>query len=221
MTGATRHGAPRRMSGAREAEILAATLERLGARGYEALTIDEVAAAARMSKATLYRQWGGKAGLVRAALEQFNCEPAAADTGSLRGDLVAFAASLPTPSEERSTLLSALVHVARDEGELAGLLDERIVHPHVAALETVFGRAIARGELVADHALVVEVAEMLVYAELGRVLLGGRVPDRDDMVELVDRVVLPLLGLAPAGGSGRAAVRTKKALSHDHARTEK
>lgn len=218
MTSATRHTAPRRMSEAREAEILAATLERLGARGYEALTIDEVAAAARMSKATLYRQWGGKVGLVQAALAQFSCEPVARETGSLRGDLVSFAGSLPTPSEERATLLSALVHIARDERVLADLLQERIVHPHVRALETVFGRAIERGELVADHALLVEIAEMLVYAELGRVLLGGRVPDHDDVVDLIDRVVLPLLGLAP-----RARHRhTAPSRTHpDAPRTEK
>ena len=58
----------RRLSDSREAEVLDLALDLLARNGYGNLTMDAVAAAAHTSKATIYRQWGGKAGLVSAAL---------------------------------------------------------------------------------------------------------------------------------------------------------
>ena len=57
-----------RVEGDREREILEATLEVLVEVGYDRLTLDAVAAAAKASKATLYRRWNGKASLVVEAL---------------------------------------------------------------------------------------------------------------------------------------------------------
>ena len=51
----------------REAELLAVTLQQLQQHGYDRLTVDAVAAAARASKATVYRRWPSKADLVLAA----------------------------------------------------------------------------------------------------------------------------------------------------------
>ncbi|MGI8491141.1 MAG: TetR/AcrR family transcriptional regulator [Acidimicrobiales bacterium] len=55
--------------------------------GYAATTIDSIAQAAGISAATIYKSYGGKAGLVRAL-----CERARAGAG-------------PTPAEERSNVL--------------------------------------------------------------------------------------------------------------------
>ena len=51
----------------RERELLAVTLRLLRQHGYDGLTVDEVAAEARASKATVYRSWPTKAELVLAA----------------------------------------------------------------------------------------------------------------------------------------------------------
>lgn len=199
----------RRMSDAREAEILAAALERLAERGYEALTMDEVAAAAHMSKATLYRQWGGKSGLIRAALEQFSCIEEPLDTGSLRSDLLTYATSMPAGSEERDRLLAALVHASRREPVLAALLRDRLVRPNEEALGQIFRRAAERREVRAEHPLLGEIGSLLVYAVLGRVLIDGLVPDEAYMRAMVDSVVLPLLGVAaPASPSPASAAST-------------
>ena len=53
-----------RITPEREAELYEAVLDLLREVGYDALTMDAVAARTRSSKATLYRQWGGKAELV-------------------------------------------------------------------------------------------------------------------------------------------------------------
>src|SRR3954451_6638713 len=79
-----------RVEGEREDEILDATVRLLMDVGYDRLTMDAVAAAARASKATLYRRWETKASLVlEAVLAQKGPADDLPDTGSLRGDLIA------------------------------------------------------------------------------------------------------------------------------------
>ena len=77
-----------RITPEREAELYAAVLDLLREVGYDALTMDAVAARTRSSKATLYRQWGGKPELVAKAIRHNKPGSIAdIDTGSLRGDL--------------------------------------------------------------------------------------------------------------------------------------
>ncbi len=65
-----RPGRPRDAS--RERAILKHTLNILGQKGYSGLTVDEVVARAKVSKATIYRRWATKEELAVAA---FNCLP--------------------------------------------------------------------------------------------------------------------------------------------------
>jgi AcrR family transcriptional regulator len=83
----TTEGTRPRVEGDREQEIFDATLQVLEEVGYDRLTMDAVASAARASKATLYRRWNGKVALVIDALISQKGQPAVPDTGTLRGDL--------------------------------------------------------------------------------------------------------------------------------------
>ena len=78
---------PPRVEGARESEILDATVRLLVDVGYDKLTLDAVAAEARASKATLYRRWKGKADLVVDAVHRAKAcgGPLDVDTGSSAG----------------------------------------------------------------------------------------------------------------------------------------
>src|SRR5205814_8700474 len=80
----------------REQALLAATVHLLAEVGYQALTMDAVAARAQASKATIYRRWRNKAQLGKAALDRADAAYNAAvpETGSLRGDLLAVLAAL-------------------------------------------------------------------------------------------------------------------------------
>src|ERR1700729_389630 len=80
----------------RERAILSAVISLLGETGYEAMTMDAVAARAHASKTTIYRRWPGKSELVRAAVDAYIAarvlptpNQGGEDRGSLRGDLLA------------------------------------------------------------------------------------------------------------------------------------
>src|SRR3982751_6599693 len=82
-------GRSRRLDEKREQAILRATYDQLGETGYQGLRVDAVASRAQASKATLYRHWPTKAGLVAEAVRACKASEAVApDTGSLRGDLI-------------------------------------------------------------------------------------------------------------------------------------
>jgi AcrR family transcriptional regulator len=59
-----------RIEGGREDEILDATVAVVAELGYDRLTMDAVATAAKASKATLYRRWSTKAELVVDAISR-------------------------------------------------------------------------------------------------------------------------------------------------------
>ena len=88
MTPTEAHASRPRVEGDREREILEAALEVLADVGYDRLTMDAVATRARASKATLYRRWNTKVGLVIDALLVEKRRRPVPDTGSLRGDLI-------------------------------------------------------------------------------------------------------------------------------------
>jgi AcrR family transcriptional regulator len=111
--GGRQPGSPRsaRLGGVREQEILRATYELLGEVGYESLRLDAVATRARASKATLYRHWPGKAQLVADAVRMCRAaDQECPDTGTLRGDLVAFMEVMATSMKsEDGPLFAGLV----------------------------------------------------------------------------------------------------------------
>ena len=65
-----RHGPGRPRDGATDGAILDATERLLGRRGYEAMTVDQVAAAAGVSKPTIYLRYRSKRDLVAAMIDR-------------------------------------------------------------------------------------------------------------------------------------------------------
>ena len=179
----------------RERAILSAVIGLLGEVGYEAMTMDAVAARAHTSKTTIYRRWPGKAELVRAAVDAYVAERvlSAPDAGSLRGDLLAVMQAVRghlTP--QFLAMMSGLVHAMRADGELAGSLRSLFQEDMVS--EQIVGRAVARGELPANAAgklahLMHEVIEAQIFRQM--MTAGGL----DDVFarHVVDDIVLPAL----------------------------
>ncbi|PRH78726.1 TetR family transcriptional regulator [Streptomyces solincola] len=189
-----------RLTPEREAELYEAVLDLLREVGYDALTMDAVAARTRSSKATLYRQWGSKPELVAHALR--NDKPvdiAAIDTGSLRGDLMELLARTDECQIEKdSALMRGLVHAVHDHPDLLQALRELLVEPEVSGLGEVLARAVRRGEVAADNPALRLVPHMVLGPFIVRPLIDARDVDRAFLTEYVDAVVLPALLVRPA-----------------------
>jgi hypothetical protein len=140
-----------RIEGAREREIYDAAVEMVGELGYDRVTLDEVAARANASKASLYRRWGDKAGLVAAAIcTQPEADPCLPDTGSAIGDLTALCAAPEFFDVGRAGVISGLASALHREPDRHEALRQRLLEDGTKHVRAVLVRAVERGELTDD-----------------------------------------------------------------------
>jgi AcrR family transcriptional regulator len=159
-----------------------------------------VAARTRSSKATLYRQWGGKAELVvRAMHSQKPGSIADVDTGSLRGDLhTIIGREDDCVMAENVALMRALAMAVHQNDDLRQALRELLVEPEVEEFRRIVDRAIERGEVRPDNPALDYIVHMLVGAFATRMLIDEQPPTQGFLRSYIDAVVLPALGVAPA-----------------------
>ncbi|MFD1662281.1 TetR/AcrR family transcriptional regulator [Streptomyces caeni] len=186
-----------RITPEREAELYEAVLDLLREVGYDALTMDAVAARTRSSKATLYRQWGGKAELVAKAIR--HCKPGSigdVDTGSLRGDFRALATREDDcVMEQNSALMRGLAMAVHHNPDLLQAFRELLVEPEMKEFRRVLQRAVDRGEVRADNPALDFVVHMLIGAFATRALIDDQPPTQAFLLSYIDAVVLPALGV--------------------------
>ena len=180
-------GRPR--SSRAHAAILDATLALLAEKGYERLTVEEVAAAAGVGKATIYRRWPSKAPLVIAAYAQLPGLDSP-DSGSLSDDLtgllrsfVRILATTPLPR-----VLPILAGECLHDPELSKLLvpiNRERRRPLLGILE----RAVSRGELPADLD-VAAAADLIVGPMMTRIYFTGEAVRARDIRPFVEAALL-------------------------------
>ncbi|MFI5711455.1 TetR/AcrR family transcriptional regulator C-terminal ligand-binding domain-containing protein [Kribbella sp. NPDC051620] len=182
-----------RVEGGREEEILDATVEVLAELGYDRLTMDAVATAAKASKATLYRRWTTKAELVVDAISRAKgCPlPEDVDTGSLRGDLISMSCGQGGFTEEMplSVMAGLLTALHRDE-DLKAAFQEQFLAPRVAITNGVYQRAVERGEIGADvdvELLSVTLPAIIIH----HAFVLGVTPTDDLILRVIDNVIMP------------------------------
>ncbi|MEU7056809.1 TetR/AcrR family transcriptional regulator [Streptomyces sp. NPDC046197] len=185
-----------RITPEREAELYGAVLDLLREVGYDALTMDAVAARTRSSKATLYRQWGGKPELVVRAMR--HTKPGAVgeiDTGSLRGDLHALVSREDDcVMEQNSALMRGLAMAMHTNPDLRQVFREQLIEPEMAEFGRVLQRAVDRGEVRPDCPALDFVVHMMVGGFATRALIEDQPPTRAFLTSYIDAVVLPALG---------------------------
>ncbi|MBA0048649.1 TetR/AcrR family transcriptional regulator [Mycobacterium sp. NPDC050853] len=179
---------------ARSAAILDTALQVLICDGYDRFSMDSVAAQAHASKTTIYRRWGNKAELVKAALDahdaSFNDE--VPDTGNLRGDLIATLGMLRRKAEAVPPALYAdLIRAMGHDEALTEAINRHLADPGLSPFDMPLSRAISRGEVSAevDRELIHDVAEAMITH---RLTLDA--PIDDAFIErLVDHVLIVLI----------------------------
>lgn len=171
-------------------------------RGFDGMTVDDVADAAGVGKATIYRRWASKELLASDAMaDLFDLEIPDADTGSIAGDLrqvyrvgLAFANS----DQGRAMIRLAVSEANRDERSAAvyrGLLERRIQQT-AQALE----RARARGEPIRPSADPVLMVEWMAGVFVIRALTGQPMPPVEDADRLADVTLRTILETQPGVG---------------------
>jgi AcrR family transcriptional regulator len=197
MTG-VEHTRPR-VEGDREQEILDATLDVLAEVGYDRLTMDAVATAARASKATLYRRWNSKVSLIIEALLSQKGPAVAADTGTLRGDLLETFCGMGGLTDERQmVILGAVITAIARDADFAEAWRTEFIAPKVALGRGIYERAQARGEVRKDLDLDL-IAPALPGIILHRLFLMGQPPTEEVITQVIDQVIIPAAtsGIAP------------------------
>src|SRR4051812_48327200 len=184
-----------RITPERQAELYEAVLDLLREVGYDSLTMDAVAARTRSSKATLYRQWGGKAELVVKAIRHHKpVDMANVDTGSLRGDFQALATrSDDCQMEQDSALMRAVGTAVHSNPDLLAALREWLVEPELEEMRHVVQRAVDRGEVRADNPAIGYVLHMIIGAFVARTMIDDEPPTQAFLASYIDAVVLPAL----------------------------
>jgi AcrR family transcriptional regulator len=172
---------------------LTAAIELLLDRGLRAMSMEEVAERAGVSKATIYRWWDSKEMLALDALSSEWALPtrdAKRDTGSLRGDLLAQLRPWRRQLNEKpyGRVIAGLVAQAQTDPEFAELYRGHFVQPRRDATRPLLLRAIDRGEIAADTDL--DVTLDLLYGPIYHRLLHGHAPLTDRFIQqVIDAVI--------------------------------
>jgi AcrR family transcriptional regulator len=193
----TKRGRPR--SEEVEQAILQATSTLLSERGFNGLTIEDVASLAKVGKTSIYRRWPSKGILaLEAFLTEFMQLQPPIDTGSLSGDLdealSAWVEAIAGTPTGRS--LVALVAEAQTDPELAVAWSERVVMAARNQHRSMIERAIERGEIPKDSD--VDVLMDMLYGPAYHRLLQGHLPLT---VGFAHQVVAVVVAGAKAGGA--------------------
>lgn len=190
-----RRGRPRDPS--RDEAIIDAAIEVLLRDGYDRLSMEGVATAAGVGKATVYRRWAGKAELVIDALATLKPALDNIDSGTLDGDIELMIAAACSPYSQR--LLQVMVSICSAlprEPDLLEAFKTRFTESRIARITEMLERARERGELGAD--IDVDIAASIVPSMmLQRVLMTGQPAGRVYAEQIVSSVLLPVLGRPP------------------------
>ncbi len=177
--------------------IVEAAAELLAEVGYDAMSMDAVAARAGVGKATIYRRWSGKAPLVldtvRARGFQLEDVP---DTGALRDDLLALFLELRSLLDQQALdHLSGVLVAMRRDPELGVAAKDQFVAAWAGAIREIVERAVARGETPSRDERFLELFAKTGPSVVGlRFLMDDGPVDEQFMTDLVDEILLPLLG---------------------------
>jgi AcrR family transcriptional regulator len=171
--------------------MLQATLELLAEVGFDAMSIDAIAARAGVGKTTIYRRYASKAELVADAIERVREEIVIPDTGNLQSDIdeiIQNAAQITLSPLGRQTV-AMIISSASSNSQFAQIYWTKYLQPRRQTFAIVLERAKARNEIPAD------LDSNLVFDTMGGIMLYALIfqPTSESWTSYVRRAVNLLL----------------------------
>ena len=180
-----------------DARIIDAAIDILAEAGFDSMTMDMVAASAKVGKATVYRRWNSKAELVRDALiwmskASVNLDTLP-DTGTLRGDLLALLKPNSTEfSRKKFRVLAGLGSFFSEHQKLAEEANAGIFEPWANINRRLMRRSIERGEISAK-ADIEMACQIIISMTVYRTVTLRKHFDKRLYSTLLDNILLPAL----------------------------
>lgn len=174
--------------------MLSATLGLLAEVGFDAMSIDAIAARAKVGKTTIYRRYRSKEDLVADAIESMREEIVIPDTGNLQGDIDALienAAQITLSPLGRQTV-AMIISSASSNSKFAQIYWTKYLQPRRKNFSVVLERAKARREIPAD------LDSELVFDTMSGIMLYALIfqPTSETWATYVRRALDLLLGLS-------------------------
>lgn len=170
-------------------DVVTAVLNALKARGYSGVTIDGIAKSIGRARSSLYRRWSSKRHLVAYSVVNELGENPAADTGTLRGDLLSAVTTLWRAF--RGPLGQALAGLVADmaqDAALASSIRQEVLAPRRRSMREAIERARVRGEARGD--IDVELLlDMLTGPFYFRTLFGHAAMSLENAAQIVNHVL--------------------------------
>ena len=187
--------------------ILVAAMDLLAEIGYARLTMDQIAARARVGKASVYLRWPNKVALVAEAIQHRSAVvPDVPDTGSLREDMRAFLRALLRSKSAAQRAVAAVTGEIASNPELAKAWRQGVAGTLLACVRMIVERAIERGELPA--ASDVELLALLPVTLLQNWRQAHEQSPDDAVVErIVDQFFTPAPRRVPGGEAREGPAR--------------
>jgi AcrR family transcriptional regulator len=172
-----------------DTEVISAVIAVLRKGGYGAVTIEGIAKNVGRARSSLYRRWPSKRHLVAYAVVGELGENPAADTGTLRGDLLSAVTTLWRAF--RGPLGHALAGLVADmaqDAALASSIRQDVIVPRRRSMREAIERAHARGEARGDMDVEL-LLDMLTGPFYFRTLFGHASMSLKDTAQIVDYIV--------------------------------
>lgn len=181
--------------------IYDAVLSGINLDGFDALTMEGIAARARTGKSALYRRWSSREEVVLDALlhrlPNLDAEP---DTGTVRDDVLEhLRCMVDTMTTPAGQAMWTILRNPSSGRAIVEAIDGRVIEPHQQTMLKILRRGVARGEVRPDavNRLVAQVGPILIRQH--HVVAG--LPSIADVVQIVDQVVIPMLRPSPPANS--------------------
>ncbi|MFZ0394645.1 MAG: TetR/AcrR family transcriptional regulator [Terracidiphilus sp.] len=165
-------------------KVIQAALTLFGERGIDAASMDAIARASGVSKATIYKHWADKEALlmeVMLLVHGLHGEPEDVDTGDLERDIAIVLSRKPPGEfeEARMRMMPTLIAYSAVHPEFGSAWRHNVMEPPRQSLRRILERGVRQGALRRDLDIEVAIALLLGPTLYWHIFVNGKKPCRE------------------------------------------